>query len=65
MDRASCLKAKRPIASPPMATGLGPLKFPCEKESVANHNPFFTKERNSLREIEKWPDSDRRSHKSA
>ena len=60
------VKAKRPIAPFPGKQGaLNPLKLTCEKESVANHNPFFTVERNPLRQIEKWPDSDRRWHKSA
>jgi hypothetical protein len=66
MGRVSGLKAKRPIASSPH--GDGPKRPPnllAKKESVANHSPFFTGERNSPRQIEKWPDSDRRSHKSA
>jgi len=64
--RVSFPKTKRPIASPPDGDGpKRPPKFACEKESIANHNPFLTGKLNSLRQIEKWPDSDRRSHKSA
>jgi len=58
-------KLKGPSPPSPSASGLNPLKRACEKESVANHNPFFTVERNSIRQIEKWPYSDREWHWSA
>jgi hypothetical protein len=49
--RAFCIEAKGPSPPSPKMTGLNPLCLACEKESVANHNSFFTIERNSVRQI--------------
>ena len=43
------VKARRPPS--PKATSLNPLKLACEKETVTNHDPLFTVERNSLKQI--------------
>jgi hypothetical protein len=66
MDRGFCRKAKKAHRlSPDWRRAYAPSNLTCEMESVANHNPSFTVERNSLRQIKKWPDGDRHSHKSA
>jgi len=55
----NCWLVKSPVAPSPEATGLDSSTLACEKETVSNRNPFFKIERNSLKQIEKWPDGDR------